>query len=54
MDQWVRHLPQENKDLNLDSQDLFKDGPAERTHGCNHCAYGEEEVETAESPEVHG
>lgn len=45
----VRHLPQEQKDLNLDSQDLFKDGLAERTQGYNHCAYG-----TGESPEAHG
>lgn len=28
MDLWVRHLPQEHKDLDLGSQDLFKDGPA--------------------------
>lgn len=35
-----KHLPQEHADLNLDSQDLLKDGPAGRAHGCNQCAYG--------------
>lgn len=29
-----------HQDLNLDSQDLFKDEPAVSTHGCNHWAYG--------------
>ena len=52
MDLWVRHLPQEHKDLDLGSQDLCKDGPAVEG-GCSQ-PLARWEVEAGKPPGPHG